>query len=149
MKKIFSFILTIIVAQLTMAATYTRVTSAPADWSGQYLVVYDNSGNADKGLVFKGEDAAMNTVEATITNGQIVADNLSEYAVEIAPMTGGYSIKVLRTGNYMGGKNGANTTTSSPAFKSALNEVVSEAAAPTVKYIKSPDVFALYVLLST
>lgn len=109
MKKIFSFVLTIIVAQLTMAATYTRVTSAPADWSGQYLVVYDNSGAADKGLVFKGEDAAMNTVEATITNGQIVADNLSEYAVEIAPMAGGYSIKVLRTGNYMGGKNGANT----------------------------------------
>ena len=86
MKKIFSFILTIIVAQLTMAATYTRVTSAPADWSGQYLVVYDNSGAADKGLVFKGEDAALNTVEATITNGQIVADNLSEYAVEIAPL---------------------------------------------------------------
>ena len=70
---------------------YVKVTSAPADWSGTYLIVYEDGADA---YVFKALEAANNYVDATIENGVILAtEELNSVAVELAPMNGGYSVK--------------------------------------------------------
>lgn len=58
---------------------YVKVTSAPTDWSGTYLIVYE-SGN----VAFNGElttlDAASNTVNVTISDDKIKADDATKAA---------------------------------------------------------------------
>lgn len=76
---------------LVTAPCYVKVTSAPADWSGKYLIVYEDGADA---YVFKALEAANNYVDATIENGVILAtEELNSVAVELAPMNGGYSVK--------------------------------------------------------
>ena len=77
--------------------TFTKVTEAPADWSGQYLIVCD-----DKSVVFNGLDAVNNGVAATIADNKVTVDNYAEYVVTIAQMEGGYSVQI--GGQYIGGK---------------------------------------------
>ena len=73
------------------APCYVKVTSAPADWSGKYLIVYEDGTDA---YVFKALESANNYVAATIENGVILAtEELNSVAVELAPMNGGYSVK--------------------------------------------------------
>ncbi len=54
------------------AGNYVKVTTAPSDWSGDYLIVYE-----DGKLAFNGAlstlDAVSNTVDVTISNNQIAA----------------------------------------------------------------------------
>lgn len=54
------------------AGNYVKVTTAPSDWSGDYLIVYE-----DGTLAFNGAlstlDAVSNTVVVTISNNQIAA----------------------------------------------------------------------------
>lgn len=99
MKKIFSFLLCSVMALAASATTFTKVTTAPEDWSGQYIVVYEDSAGIAK--IFKGEDAALNSVTDTVVNDTIISDILGSYVVTIAPMEGGYSLSVLN--QYMGG----------------------------------------------
>lgn len=53
-------------------ATYTKVTSAPADWSGEYLIVYEAGGVAFNGALTT-LDAVSNTISVTISDNQIAA----------------------------------------------------------------------------
>ena len=72
---------------------YVKVTSAPADWSGKYLIVYEDGANA---YVFSGVDAVNGYVAAEITDGVIVANSeIDAVAVEIATMENGYSIECV------------------------------------------------------
>lgn len=77
---------------------YVKVTSAPADWSGKYLIVYESSATAAN--VFNGLDASNANVSATIHAGNtIVSDattDYDDYAVEIEHCGDGYSLKVLK-----------------------------------------------------
>ncbi|MBO5480261.1 MAG: InlB B-repeat-containing protein [Clostridia bacterium] len=83
---------------------YVKVTQAPADWSGTYLIVYENGSNA---YVFKSSDTASNYLSTTITNDTIAPDeNVDALAVTIAPMAGGYSI--LTPNGYIYGTSGSN-----------------------------------------
>jgi hypothetical protein len=76
---------------LVTAPCYVKVASAPADWSGKYLIVYEDGADA---YVFKALEAANNYVDATIENGVILAtEELNSVSVELAPMNGGYSVK--------------------------------------------------------
>lgn len=70
--------------------SYVKVTEAPADWSGTYLLVNEaNSG------IYTCVDAASNYSEATISNGTIeYSDAVSKYEVIIAPYSTGYSIQI-------------------------------------------------------
>lgn len=85
--------------------TYTKVTKAPADWSGTYLIVSEG----DK-LIMDGSldklDVEGNKVDVTITDSKITGD-YAKYAFTVEPMTGGYAIKSA-SGKYNSGKSGSN-----------------------------------------
>ncbi len=105
MKK-FTFLVAALCATMMASATvFEKVTTAPADWSGQYLIVYENS--ATEAYVFNGQDAANGYVSATIAAGKIESTELDNYVATIAPMTNGYSVKIA--GKYYGGKSGSNS----------------------------------------
>ncbi len=94
----------------TVTSQYEKVTTAPADWSGEYLIVYE-TGN----LIFDGSlttfDAVGNTQSVTITNNTI--DNeAASYQFTIAAMTGGYSI-CGTSGRYIAQATNANGLTNS------------------------------------
>ena len=70
---------------------YIKVVSAPADWSGKYLIVYEEGTDA---YVFNGKDEANGYVSA-VTDGDVIKANseIDAVAVTIATMEGGYSVK--------------------------------------------------------
>lgn len=77
---------------------YVKVTEAPEDWSGEYLIVYEEGA-----LVFDSSreslDAGQNGVSVTIVDSTITTE--SKYAFTIAAVEGGYSIK-SSSGKYIG-----------------------------------------------
>ena len=86
---------------------FVKVTSAPADWSGEYILVYEQS--ATTAYVWTGEDAANGYVSKPISNDTITDDGF--VTVTIAPMTGGYSVQVNggdNAGKYLSGTSGSN-----------------------------------------
>lgn len=91
--------------ETTQTQTYTKVTKAPADWSGTYLIVSEG----DK-LIMDGSldklDVEGNKVDVTITDSKITGD-YAKYAFTVEPMTGGYAIKSA-SGKYISGKSGNN-----------------------------------------
>ena len=121
MKRLSIFFAALMACTLSFAqTTFEKVTAAPADWSGEYLLVYENS--ATEAYVFNGLDAANGYTTATIANGKITADGL--VTLTIAAMDGGYSILLKggdNDGKYLGytaAKNGMNFSTS--AIKNTL-----------------------------
>lgn len=91
--------------ETTQTQTYTKVTKAPADWSGTYLIVSEG----DK-LIMDDSldklDVEGNKVDVTITDSKITGD-YAKYAFTVEPMTGGYAIKSA-SGKYISGKSGSN-----------------------------------------
>ena len=86
---------------------FVKMTSAPTDWSGEYILVYEQS--ATSGYVWTGVDAVNGYVSKTISSNTIADDGL--VTVTIAPMTGGYSVKVnggANDGKYISGISGSN-----------------------------------------
>ena len=87
---------------------YTKVTSAPTDWSGDYLIVYE--AEEGTGYVFNGLDAGRDYVEAGIVDNKItLADGMA--SVTIDAVSGGYSLMVnggTNNGKYMYGTSGSN-----------------------------------------
>ena len=93
---------------------YVKLTTAPADWSGEYLIVYEEGS-----LIFDGSrttfDAVNNYQSVTITNETIPAAQGDAYKVTIATEGSGYSIQG-ESGKYLGNSSNSNalTTSSSP-----------------------------------
>lgn len=80
---------------------YVKVTAAPTDWSGQYLIVYEEGSLAFNGGLEK-LDVGKNSISVTIADGKIAADATTNAAAfTIAKMEGGYSIKAAN-GEYIG-----------------------------------------------
>ena len=106
-----------IAVPMTASATttaYVKVTSAPDDWSGDYLIVYENGDNSK---AFNGGSSNLNSannfINVTISNGEIASDDDTNAAkVTIAAIDGGYSIKAAN-GDYIGGTSGSNGTNTS------------------------------------
>ena len=92
-------------------ATYQKVTSAPEDWSGEYVIVYE-----DGGMIFNGTlttlDAANNGQAVTITNGSIPATDADAYKFTISAVDGGYAIQSAG-GYYIGSTSNTNQLLSS------------------------------------
>ena len=90
---------------------YVKVTEAPTDWSGDYLIVYE-----DESFIFDGSlstlDAANNYKEVTIDTDAISADGNQKYQFTIASVSGGYSIQAA-SGKYIGHSADANKLTAS------------------------------------
>ena len=91
------------------SVTFTKVTADQQDWSGQYLLVYEQSATA--GLVFNGKDAGEGAgcISAAIADGKITLDDYAKYCIYVEKMEGGYSLKI--GDNYMGGKDATNGIT--------------------------------------
>lgn len=80
---------------------YEKVTTAPSDWSGEYLIVYEE-GSVAFNSSLQTLDAPHNTIEVEMDNGKIKATNaVKASAFTIEETTGGYSIKST-SGNYIG-----------------------------------------------
>ena len=105
------------------AQSYVKVTSAPADWSGDYLIVYE-AGN----VAFNGGlttlDAVSNTVAVTISNGEIAATDATNAAkFTIAPNGDGtYTVQSV-SGYYIGQTSNANglKTSTSTTYTNTLS----------------------------
>ena len=80
---------------LLSAADYVKVTTAPTDWSGTYLIVSEDGNVALTDAV----DAVENGTAVTIADGKITTD--ANIAFTIAAVDGGYSIKGPN-GQYIG-----------------------------------------------
>ncbi len=92
---------------------YVKVVSAPADWSGKYLIVYEEGTDA---YVFNGKDETNGYVSA-VTDGDVIKANneIDAVAVTIATMEGGYSVKTADGYIYgASGSNKLNTNASEP-----------------------------------
>ena len=79
---------------------YVKVTEEPADWSGEYLLVYE-----DDNITWTGVDAGQCHVDVTIENGEIAEKPETASTLTIASMEGGYSIMVNggdNDGQYIG-----------------------------------------------
>lgn len=121
MKRLSIFFAALMACTLSFAeTTFEKVTAAPADWSGEYLLVYENS--ATEAYVWNGLDKANGYATATIADGKITADGL--VTLTIASIDGGYSILLNggdNDGKYIGytaAKNGMNI--SDAAIKNTL-----------------------------
>ena len=80
------------------SVTYTKVTEAPADWSGEYLLVYEEGSKVFDGSLTV-PDAVNNYQDVTITDDSItVADN--SIAVYLEAVSGGYVLKSA-SGKYL------------------------------------------------
>ncbi len=119
MRKIFSLIAAVLFAGSMFAAEYVKVTAAPENWAGEYLIVYEKS--ETEAFVFNGQDAVNGCAAATIADGKITSSDLAAYEVTIAAMEGGYSVKVGE--KYLSGTSGSN----------ALN-LTADAALNTLEY---------------
>ena len=87
---------------------YVKVTSAPSDWSGEYLIVYES--NESTAYVWTGVDSECCYVAKAVENS-VIADASDLVTVTVEAMTGGYSICVnggSNVGSYIYGKSGDN-----------------------------------------
>ena len=123
---------------------FVKVTEAPDDWSGEYLIVYEK-GN----LAFNGGltalDATGNTISVSISNNTIAATDATLAATfTIAPISEGYSIQA-KSGMYIGRNSSNNgldvSQTPSPNTISYSNgkAIVKGKAGPTLQFNSMSD----------
>lgn len=108
MRKLTCFFAALTVCAMAFAADYQKVTAAPTDWSGEYLLVYENS--ATEAYVWSGVDAASCYQTATIADGKITAEDLVTITIA-ATSDGKYSVAVnggTNDGKYINGNSSAN-----------------------------------------
>ncbi len=83
------------------ATAYVKVTEELTDWSGRYLIVYEDDARVfDGGRDSTNIDGAGNYQEVTLVDNQIAGD-VDQYAFTIAKVDGGYSVQT-QAGLYIG-----------------------------------------------
>ena len=91
---------------------YVKVASAPTNWSGEYLIVYETGNKAFNGGLTD-LDVVSNTISVTISGNVITANSTTNAArFTIAAVNGGYSIQAA-SGKYIGFASNNNGLTSS------------------------------------
>ena len=121
------------------AQSYVKVTTAPADWEGDYLIVYETNSVAFNGGLST-LDATSNTIGVTIVDNEIAATDATNAAkFTIEAVSGGYAIKSA-SGNYIGvsgNSNGLKQTTTSTTYKHSLSIDASANAAIKAEFSSS------------
>ena len=87
------------------ADSWTKVTSAPASWAGEYLLVYENESSPTAGKAWTGVDEASCGADVTISSNTISTKPDAAVSITVAAVTGGYSIKInggTNNGKYLG-----------------------------------------------
>ena len=95
---------------------FVKVTSAPSDWSGTYLIVYETGKVAFDGSCTT-LDAVSNTKSVTITNDEIEAtDAMMAISFTIAKSGSNYTVK-SKSGYYIGNNSNLNDLSASTSTK--------------------------------
>lgn len=108
------------------AQSYVKVTEAPTNWSGDYLIVFENGLGS---VAFNGGletlDASSNTIDVAINNNAIEASDATNAAkFTIAALDEGYSVKAAN-GKYIA-PNGNSNSLSAKDAATALNISIEE-----------------------
>ena len=127
------------------ASYFVKVTTAPTDWSGTYLIVYETGNVAFDGSLAK-LDVAKNTVAVTISENKIEATDAlmkSVFTIESSSV-GKYAIRAAN-GSYIGrtaNSNGLNSATTKMdhtlSFENNVLKIKSDNG-PVLKYNSSKD----------
>ncbi|MBO7192723.1 MAG: chitobiase/beta-hexosaminidase C-terminal domain-containing protein [Bacteroidaceae bacterium] len=126
--SIFAVMLSVFSVQ-AQTYVYQKVTSAPSDWSGDYLIVYEDGNVAFNGGLSK-LDATSNTITVAISNNKIAADATTNAAkFTIAKSGDSYTIKNVG-GYYIGATSNANTLSAS--FSEMTNTISWEDGSPKI-----------------
>ncbi len=108
--------------QAASTGSYVKVTEAPADWSGDYLIVYE-----DENMIFNGSltslDAVNNYKTVTIEKGEkntiAASDEIDKATFTIAKSASGYTIKAA-SGSYIGNSSDANALKTDKAYDNTI-----------------------------
>ena len=124
----------------TGPAKFVKVTSAPSDWSGTYLIVYETGK-----VAFDGSrtsfDATSNTKTVTISNNEIEAtDAMKAIAFTIVKNGSNYNIKGA-SGKYIGNNSNSNGLTTSA---SALNNTITFKSASEIHIVGAGGAYLRY-----
>lgn len=114
---------------------FVKVTSTPSNWSGEYLLVYEN--NATSAYVWTGTNNHNCYVEKSISNNTIADDGFVTLVIEL--YEGNYSIKVnggTNDGKYLYGTSGSNALN----FGSSPSENVLSFETDGVKIVSNTSV---------
>ena len=114
---------------------FVKVTSTPSNWSGEYLLVYEN--NATSAYVWTGINNHNCYVEKNISNNTIADDGFVTLVIEL--YEGNYSIKVnggINDGKYLYGTSGSNALN----FGSSPSENVLSFETDGVKIVSNTSV---------
>lgn len=128
---------------------YVKVTSPLTDWSGEYLIVYENGSKAFNGGLTE-LDANNNTISVTINENGIASNATTDAArFTIAPMSGGYSIQSA-SGKYIGYSGSSNgLTASTTALQNTISLsngsiIIQGTGTSTLQYNSSANRFRYY-----
>jgi uncharacterized repeat protein (TIGR02543 family) len=139
----------IFVKGVISSSEYVKVTTAPEDWSGEYLIVNESKTKAFNGSLTS-LDANNNTISVTINNYTIEANELTNAAVfTIATMEVGYSIKGT-SGQYIGynGNSGGLTASNTALVNTiSMNDgdvIIQGTGTSTLQYNQQADRFRYY-----
>lgn len=104
---------------------FVKVTTAPTDWSGKYLIVFGNNAHSYVDVANKGKDLmSKNTVALSIIGDKIVSnETVNADIVEISKTTNGYKI-LLSDGKYLSvpKSNACNSNTTGSVFTISLGK---------------------------
>lgn len=128
---------------------YVKVTSAPADWSGEYLIVSE-----EKSLILDGSlttfDSSGNHKSVTIRNHTISAAEGDPYKFTVAAYSGGYSFRGTG-GKYFGSASAKNLIDTSNSavvntisLDSSGNAVIKGTSGYVLRYNSSANRFRYY-----
>lgn len=89
---------------------FRKVTTAPADWSGEYLIVYED-GNVvfDGSIADENFDVKDNNHAVTIVDNTISVEDGKDYTFSIAKSGNGYTLQ-SKSGYYIGGASKTGST---------------------------------------
>ena len=128
--------------------SYIKVMEAPSDWSGEYILVYEDS--STEGYVWTGLNTANCYVSKTISDNTIMDDGF--VTLTVAPMTGGYSIRIkggTNNNKYIYGTSGSNgisfgnnPSLNTISYESNSSKIVSNTS--VLRYNSSASVFRYY-----
>lgn len=107
------------------ASYFVKVTTAPTDWSGKYLIVFGNNAHSYVDVANDGKDLiSKNTVALSIIGDKIVSnETVNADMVEISKTTNGYKI-LLSDGKYLSvpKSNACNSNTTGSVFTISLGK---------------------------
>ncbi|MBQ5932005.1 MAG: hypothetical protein IIX00_07070 [Tidjanibacter sp.] len=132
--------------EIKVTGYYRKVTSTLADFSGEYLIVYEGGNVAFDGSLTT-LDATSNTINVTIDDNAIEATDVVKKSVfTIAKVSDGYTIKSA-SGYYIGRtatsngltSNTSTTYTNSITISNDGNATITSSGGPTLKFNNASD----------